>query len=162
MWERARRLWSPDTSKAARALQCHVYEKLYPWWSTSREDAPLLSQWCESAAWKLNATCGWPKKQESEPAGLLLCAQGERAARTLKGLPLSLFTAMHLCIVGGSEVEKSSGAAVWRDQGKKTKKTTTLFATPNAGRFSESALNYWLQGKASFINHRAFTGNQRS
>ena len=82
------------------------------------------------------------EKQESEPAGLLLCAQGERAARTLKGLPLSLFTAMHLCIVGGSEVEKSSGAAVWRDQGKKTKKTTTLFATPNAGRFSESALNY--------------------
>lgn len=109
----------------------------------------------------------WPtEKQESDACRtffflLFPCAglaSGSDSERCSAGVA-SHFFSHALCIVGGSEVEKWSGAAVWRDQGKKN---TTLFAAPKAGRFSKSALNYRLQGKASFINHRAFTGNQRS
>lgn len=73
MWESIWRICSLDTSKQKCDVSAVVYEKLYPWWSTSQEDVPLTSQGCDSAAWKLNVH-GFLKRLKTRmwPSGIFL------------------------------------------------------------------------------------------
>lgn len=117
--------------------QCHIYEKLYPRWSTSQEDDPLVS--CMQTKCNMCPTPSRGSTSRNWASRTSLCMSSERSGMWT---PLCCLLFSHaLCIVGRSEVEKSSGAAVLRDQGAAafSGKNNTLCHS-KAGRFSKASL----------------------
>lgn len=146
MWEKHVEDVQSGYIKANMRSSRHIYEKLYPWWSTSQGDVPLVSQGCESAAWKLNATCARLLREvKSKNVNLrdFFYVQVKWALWTVNASLLVVLLFSHaLCIIGRFEVEKNQvGQQFWEIKELHAfEAKTTLFCHSKAGRFSKASL----------------------